>query len=288
METATAAIAEEKREPVQKQVEQKQLLVTGQWLYDQFVQADTTQVTRLNMIRDLVTKGCDPFQLKGACDKMVEKAREVDLANGVPAKIINEKGKEVQNRGPKQQYAMNVRTALQQAFGALKFATDEATKLGYTERTGYNDMGPIAKKALAAKGIDWRGEALPTEADREKKAFQREKKAESQVMAKAVFENPRLPGESETEWVARVAESAREATEIAREKAEQAAVSGLVDSLFEKNSPDRLHTIACRIFDRLSSLHGGTVFSYSTDNSDSEPMADAPIAAETEEPAHAE
>lgn len=264
MDTATSAITDEKREPIQKAEEQKPLLVTGQWLYEQFVTADNTQVTRLNMIRDLVATGCDAFQLKGACDKMVEKARQVDLDNGVPEKTINDKGKEVQNRGPKQQYAMNVRTALQVAFGALKFAPEEATKIGYTDKTGYADMVVIAKRALAAKGVDWKGQPLPTDADVERKRLQRAKKAESEVMARAVFDNPRLPQESEAEWLARVAEGAREATEEAREKSENEAISSIVSGLFEKNEPDRLHAVACAIFDRLSQIHGGTVFSYTT------------------------
>jgi hypothetical protein len=162
---------------------------------------------------------------------------------------------------------MNVRTMIQQAWGALKFAEPELRKLGYTDTTGYNAMGPMAKKALAERKVDWKGERLPDDAELEKRRLQRLQKAESTVMAQAVKDNPRLPGETEAQWLARVTEGAREMAEEARQQAESEAVATIVSGLFDKHSDDRLNAIACAIFDRLAERHG-VDYEYSTAMSD--------------------
>ncbi len=267
MEIATQTVADEKREPITKQEPTQQLLVTGQWLYDTFVAADDTTVTRMQQIKTLVEKGCDPFQLKGAADNMVKQARELDLASGVPAKVLDEEtGKERVNRGPKQQAAMNVRTIIQNAYGALKFARKELDTLGYDDsKTGYLAMAVLAKRALDAKGLKWNGVSAPTEEEQMRKRIARAQKQETGAMAKAFADNPRMPGEDDLAWTARVTRIAHDIVEDVRTKQEEAAISEIVTMLFEKYDAQRLQAVACRIFDRLSEQHGGAAFSYTTE-----------------------
>lgn len=255
MQTSTDVVVEERRQPVGKTEPTEQLKVTGQWLYETFVVADATQVTRMQQIRELVSKGVDAFQLAGACNKMVERARLDDLAAGLPEKKTTPQGKEVKNRGPKQQYAMNVRTIIQQAWGALKFAPEALTSLGYTEQTGFTPMETLAKQALRVRGIDWKGDPL---VDREERKLKRENKVVSTVLAQALLNTPRAvgAGESEADWLRRVAESQQEAIQSAREQAEQKAIMGIVDKLFENHEDRALMTIACAIFDRLAERQG--------------------------------
>jgi sugar-specific transcriptional regulator TrmB len=80
-----------------------------------------------------------------------------------------------------------------------------------------------------------------------------------------VIENPRLPGESEAEWVARVAEAAREEAQAAHERAEAEVIKTVVSKLFEQHGDnvDRMRNIAMAIFDTLASRLG-VDFEYTT------------------------
>lgn len=217
METATNAIVEERREPIGKAEDNRPLVVTGQYLYDTFVVSDDSQVTKMGIIRQL-SEVADALQIKGAADKMVEKAKEVDAANGVPDKVLNAEGKEVANRGPKTQSAMNTRTVIQQAWGALRFARDKLDSLGYDDKTGYQDMRVLAKRALDAAKRDWKGDNLATVADKERRSLLRAQKGIQQVFQDVQKDTPMEVGETFGEWQARIAAIASDKAEEVREE----------------------------------------------------------------------
>jgi hypothetical protein len=238
-DTATSAVVDGKMEPVGKQEPTKQLLVTGQWLYENFVQSDETQITRMQSIRALVDKGADAFQINGACEKMIERAKEVDKAAGCPDKVTVD-GKEKVYRGPKTQQAMNVRTIIQNSWGALKFARKELESLGYDDRTGYNAMQVLAKRALDAKHIKWHGAQVATPEEKERKAIARSQKAITGVRAQVMSENPQGVGESDGAYLARILELSNQAVQEAREENEAAAVKAIVELLVSKHDGPRL------------------------------------------------
>lgn len=269
---ATATVVEERREPVDKAENHPQTVVTGQWLYDNFVVADEAQITRMGLIRQL-SDTADALQIKGACDKMVEKAKEVDIANGVPEKITKA-GKERANRGPKAQHAMNVRTIIQQAWGALKFARDNLNSLGYNDKTGWQDMRVLAKRALDAKRIKWTGEGQLTERDRERRALLQQQKGETDALLDTIKNNPREVGETIEAYNARMAELARDKVEEAREAAISGLVEKIVVELAAKHDENTLYRIAEGLLD-----HIGIAINQSSDS------AEAPVDDET---AHAE
>jgi hypothetical protein len=198
MSNATEAVVDGKMEPINKQPETQQLLVTGQYLYHEFVEADDSQKTRMNLIRDLVAKGADPLQIKGATDEMVKLAIKKDVANGVDEKV----------RGPKRATAMNVRTIVQNVYGALKFAPDALTKEGFNENTGWLEGAVMAKKALATGGKVWNGYDVPTQEQKEQAALQRARAGETEAMLQATKENPRKPNESLLGWNTRIGQAA--------------------------------------------------------------------------------
>jgi len=252
MDTATNAVVSGKMEPVGKQEAKPQLLVTGQWLYDNFVQSDETQITRMHSIRALVEKDVDAFQINGACEKMIEKAKEVDKVNGCPEKVVDEKtGKERAYRGPKTQQAMNVRTIIQNSWGALKFARKELEALGYDDRTGYNAMQVLAKRALDAKHIKWLGTPLATPEEKERKAIAKSQKAITGVRAQVMSDNPQNAGETDEEYLARILKLSNKEVEKAREENEQAAVTAIVDLLFSKHDKARMSRVMQEIANRL-------------------------------------
>lgn len=286
MNTATATITEEKRDPIQKEPQKEQLKVTGQWLYENFVTPDETQVTRMQMLAQLVDAGVDAFQLKGACDKMVEIAKSQDVANGVPAKVTDpETGKEKPNRGPKCQQAMNTRTVLQNAWGAIKFAKPQLEHLGYTPRTGYNAIQVLAKRALEEAGVDWKGHGLPTPEEIERKRLARAQKAESGALAQAFHDNPRLPGEDDASWTARALGAAHDMIETARQRQEGELVQAVVDGITKAHGAekDRVLRVAQALFDWYAVQYGVDV-SYTT----AQPEEETQQATQSEEtPAHA-
>src|SRR5574337_155480 len=123
---ATAQVVDGKMEPVNAAPVVQQIVVTGQYLYEQFVSNDGSG-TRMAWIRSYLVPNADPIQVKGACDEMVKLAHKFDMAQGVPEK----------ERGPKRNTAMNVRTFVQQIYGALKFAAPEMQAMGFDETTGW-------------------------------------------------------------------------------------------------------------------------------------------------------
>lgn len=242
METSTGSIVEGQMQPMDAAPITQQVVVTGQYLYDNFVVSDEAQITKMGMIRNLATQA-DALQIKGACDKMVERAKEVDAANGVPEKTLKD-GKEVPNRGPKTQQAMNARTIIQQAWGALKFAQSKLEALGYNERTGYQDMRVLAKRALDEAMIKWNGEHALTQADRERKQLQKATKGQMDALQQVQKDNPMQIGESMADWNTRTIALAQVAMEKARADQTEANVKRVVEDLSNKYDSNTLYQIA--------------------------------------------
>jgi len=276
---STNAVVENKMEPVTPAPVTQQLTVTGQYLYDSFVKADDSDRSRMTRIRELAVSA-DTLQMAGATDKMVELAREADLKAGLPEKekvVINGKETERRTRGPREASAMNVRTIVRQVWGALKFAPEQLVAAGLTDDTGYQPARIAAKKALDAKRILWDGRRAPTAADRETKRLQREQKVETGVLAKALVDTPRLPGEDSAAHLARVTEAAREQVEQARADAETARVNKLVDDILTKHGNGIALRVAEEIMARLD-----LAFANATDQVIAEPEP------EQTEPEHVE
>lgn len=249
MNTATAAVSDEKMEPINKAPEQRQVVVTGQYLYESFIVSDEAQITKMGIIRKLADEA-DALQIKGACDKMVEKAKEIDAAAGVPEKIVKD-GKEVVNRGPKTQTAMNARTIIQQAWGALRFARDQLNALGYDDKTGYQDMRVLAKKALDEARKTWKGDNALTQADRERKQALRQQKGIQAVIADVTKENPMNIGESFMEYQVRIGQLAQDRAEEVRKENDRKLVVDTMEQLVKKLDENQLFLLCGRIIDHL-------------------------------------
>jgi len=238
---ATNAVVEGKMEPIGKAAIGPQVVVTGQFLYDTFVQANEAEITRMNHIRALAVTA-DALQIKGACDKMVEHARAVDYPLG------KEKGNE---RGPKEQQAMNVRTIVQQAWGAIKFATPALMALGYDDSTGYQAMRVLAKRALVEAGKTWQGFDIPTERVKADKAATRRNKEETKALVEVQKDNPRLVGESLADWNDRVFALAEQAMIAAKEESERALAESEVKRILEKHGEAIAERVAFALLNAL-------------------------------------
>lgn len=249
MSNATQAVVDGKLEPMTKSEPAPQLVVTGQYLADTFLKSSESDITRMSVIRDLAGKA-DSLQIKGATDKMVEIGRKEDLAAGLPEKEMRD-GKEKRTRGSREQQAMNARTIILQAWGAIKFASKECDSQGYTDQTGYYAMRVIAQAALKSRGIDWKGEPVKTEKDREVAAARREQKAETELLTATMQSNPREKDESYSDYLARCAKLSETAINTARREAEQKAVDIAVASILEKHGTDRALSIALALMDKI-------------------------------------
>jgi hypothetical protein len=239
--TATAQIVDGKLLPINKTEPTQPLVVTGQYLYDQFVQAGEEQKSRMAVIRDLVTKA-DALQIKGAVDTMVKLAHEKDKAAGVPEK----------ERGPKRNTAMNVRTFFQQIWGALKYAEEQMRAQGYSEETGWLEARSMAKVALDRAGKTWQGYDVPTAAQREQKALLRRQKGETDAMLEATKDTPRALNESYSSWQARIGEVAEKYVESARMEAAEKAAASYVEKIMKTDGEAVAFRVMCKIADILN------------------------------------
>jgi hypothetical protein len=232
---ATNAVVEGKLEPMSAAPMTQQLVVTGQYLYDNFVKVSEEQITRMTMIRTLIGKA-DALAMKGAADKMVELAVSLDYPEGKPKKA---------ERRSKEQSAMNARTIILQAWGALTFAGEELKAIGYTETTGYQDMRTLAKKALDQAGLKWDGAKQLSDVEKEQERLKREAKSQMAVLQEVQKENP-FDSRVETlqQWNARTFEIAQAGMEQAQAEKTAKAVQSVLDSLTEKYDQDTLFKLA--------------------------------------------
>ena len=255
---ATARVVEERREPINKQQDKPQLVVTGQYLAEQFLRADDNQLTRMGILRQLVDVA-DALALKGACDKMVEIAREWDIQAGIPAKLPDPKGrknkdgsmKEVANRGPRAAQAMNTRTTIQQVWGALRYARDDMNRLGFDDKTGFQTAAMMAKKALDNVSRTWKGDKQATDVDKATKALVREQKEETAVFIDVQKNTPREVGETFDEWQQRCRDKAIDKAEEIAENKKKLAVAEACADLVKRFDDNDQFLIASALLDRL-------------------------------------
>lgn len=246
MSNATQAVVDGRMEPINKAPETQQLVVTGQYLFDNFVQAGEEQISRMNMIRDLVNKA-DPLQIKGATDEMVKIAIKKDVAAGIDEK----------ERGPKRNTAMNVRTIFQQVYGALKFAPEQMEQVGFTDQTGWLEARVMAKTALQRANKVWNGYDVPSMQDKEQAALGRARKGETDAQLEATKSNPRGINESFESWQARIAESSRALVEAAQREAVENGAKKAFEYVTKKYDRNVLALLATMLTQHLVDANTG-------------------------------
>jgi len=245
--SATAAVVENRMEPITKQESTTQIVVTGQGLWDVFMTASDSDKTRMGYVRSLVDKA-DALQIKGACDNMVERAIKLDYPEGKPKKA---------ERRTKEQQARNVASIIKSAWGALSFARDALNDAGYDESTGWNNIRVIAPAALKQVGKTWDGVVVPTESDREHAKLLRQQKAQTAAMLDATKNTPRLLNESYESWQQRIAVVARGKVEDAAAEAVEKAAQGEFDKLVSKLDLSALGLLTSKLQDYLRASQEG-------------------------------
>lgn len=205
-------------------------VITGQYLYDNFVQSSDSEVTRMQLVRKLVDQ-VDITTFKRSCDSMVKKAKEQDVEK------FGESTKADPHPQPKTRTAMNQRTILLNAYGALKYANDTLTALGYTDKTGYNQMATLAKQALTTKGVRYDNTTPPNEDQKAAKRAAKDQKGEQDALMKTMQANPRNVGESFMDYQVRVAALAEESVNQAAAKATQEKIVSLAQKFIDTHGP---------------------------------------------------
>lgn len=243
---ATLAVVENKLEPIGKAEQARPLVVTGQYMYDQFVSSDGSG-TRMAWIRTYLVPNADPVQVKGALDECVKIAHKVDQAAGVPEK----------ERGPKRNTAMTVRTFVQQIYGALKFAPEQMTAMGFDETTGWMEARNMAKPALERAGKIWTGHDIPSDVQKEQVALQRANKAETTAYLDATKETPRQLNESFDSWQARIGQVARSMVTKARAEAQWEKAEKAFESLCKKHDRETLAVLSLILMKHLKEANAG-------------------------------
>lgn len=223
MSTATNQVVEGNMSPIGAAPDTARVQVTGQWLYDNFITSGEEQISRMNMVRILAKQATDN-DLKDALKDAIEIAHKHDIKAGVPEK----------ERGPKRQQAMNVRTIMQNAYGAIRRALPELEALGYNDKTGYQEMRVLAKKALDSKGIKWNGTKVPTQAEKHEAEQKAIKQARSDAMAAVMAENPRGDDESMLDYVTRIEEQANATLLVLKDEALDRQASKLATPIATK------------------------------------------------------
>lgn len=233
MSTATNAVVENKLSPVTGANPAPQKQITGQYLFDSFMGTSDEQVTKMNIVRNMASQ-CTAEEVKKALADMVEIAHKVDVKNGVPEK----------DRGPKRHTAMNVRSVMQNVYGALRLAPKEFAAQGYTDKTGYQDAAVMARIALKAKGVKWNGTQLPTDESKALAAIKAEKDAKRDAMAEAADNNPQMEGEEDDAYALRLIRARDEILAAQKRAAELTVQKKIVDNLYQKLGREQLRAIA--------------------------------------------
>ena len=171
------------------------LTLTGQYLYDRFIENNDEDITIMGLVRGW-TKTVDVASFKKALKDFIAIAKE--------------------HGETKLKTAQNHQTVMRQAYGAIRFAMPQLESLGYTERTGYLAMRVMGKKALEARGLKWDG----SKAEPRLEADVRERhKVEKLALEAVKAKNPQLPTESIVDWHKRVlADIDTEAQAIIKER----------------------------------------------------------------------
>lgn len=244
--SGTSAVVDGKLEPVDAAPVTRQLVVTGQGMYEMFIGNDGTG-TRMQWIREYLVPMADPLQVKGACDEMVKIAHQRDQALGVPEK----------ERGPKRNTAMQTRTFVQQIYGALKFAPEQMATIGFDAETGWNEARVMAKPALERAGKIWNGLDIPSDIQREQAQLARQRKVETDAYLQATKDNPRVLNESFSDWTARVAQCASANVVQAQADKRMEDAHKILEGLTKKHDRDTLGLVLSMLTEHLKSEADG-------------------------------
>lgn len=236
---ATNAVVEGRLEPMARTPDTPRVNVTGQWLWDNFVVSGEEQVSRMNMVRILSTQATDD-ELKVALKDMVEIAHKHDVKAGIDEKV----------RGPKRAQAMNARSVMQNAYGALRRANAELIALGYTEKTGYQEMRVLAASALKSKGIKWNGTQIPNAEQKLAAQAAAEKQAKTDAFSKARGELDQAEGEEDFAYFTRLNGRANEILMESKQEALKRVASKIVVDIDTKHGRD----IARLVLERLTAF----------------------------------
>lgn len=234
--------------------------VTGQYLYDRFVTTVNEDVTKMGIVRDLVTR-VDIASFKSAVKDMIGIAQASVKAAPEAQKVVFE---------GRLKTAMNQRNMMTLAFGAIKFASDELAKLGYTDQTGIEPMRVLAKRALDNKKVRWDGSPVLNDELRAKRDRERARKAELKAMADLMTESVRGDDESIVAYQTRIAEKVQERLDTAnREKTESSLIKQAAN-LIKVHGADSARLIAEKVLYLLQHTDEMPADGADSDDSDNE------------------
>lgn len=193
---------------------------SGQYLYDRFIANDDAEVTKMGIVRQMADS----------------------LPIGEIKKVLKDFVAVAKEKGEAQEKtARNHMSVMRAACGALKHAKDELIKAGYNERTGYQTMRVLAKKALDAKGIKWDGSKVLSDEERDEKKHSAESK---KALEEIQMENPQKIGESIKDWLDRIGEMVDQRTEELRAEARNKRITKMAQRVIELCGDDIYDIIA--------------------------------------------
>lgn len=169
---------------------QKPVNYSGQYLYDRFIVNNAEDRTLMDIIR-AASNAVDVASFKAATTEMVKLASEVEKKAGY-----------TKNEGPQYRTAVNYRTYMTRCFGALRFASEQLTELGYTDKTGLNQATVLARKALEIAKRNWDGTEAESDASKKLRLKTNKENAALKVIQKA---NPRQENEDIVAYTRRTA-----------------------------------------------------------------------------------
>lgn len=208
---------------------------SGQYLYDRFVANDKTEVTKLNLVRQMAS-AVELADFKKSIGDMVGIAaslrdKAIETAKAAGAWNKDKPVGDVAECIAKHKTAQNHQTILRVAYGAIRFAPDQLAEQGYNENTGYQVMAVIARKALAAAGLKWDGTKQLTATQADKRA---QSAAEEKALSKVMKDTPREDGESMGKYLARVEKQVDAQVAKDRAEAETKQINDLVRKVREQ------------------------------------------------------
>lgn len=195
--------------------------ITGQYLFDRFVADSKADVTKMDIVRtaasavDVLTFKKAVADMVGIAAAKVKQAKEADPSSPAEVAAYEARLKTAQNH----------QTVLRIGYGAIRFAPEQMTALGFDETTGYQLVRVIGLKALSEAGLKWDGSKAVT--DPKAKAEQANSKAEAKALAQVMADNPRNSGESLPSYLERVGGAVDNRVKANREESEAKMIKDL-------------------------------------------------------------
>lgn len=192
---------------------------TGQYLYDRFVNTSTEDVSKMNVVRQMV----------GALDTASFKAVVGDMVKLAKEQADSHVGTNLQSYyDARLKTARNHQSVMRNAYGALKFYSDAMDEAGVDNDTGYHVINTIAKAVLTAKKVNWDGTPIVAKEQREKdKAV----KQEAKIMTEVMHANPKGADETREAYYARIDKLVAEAETKLAEETKAARLADLADKM---------------------------------------------------------